>query len=350
MNCYGDKSRDFLAKTPRGLLPALELDGKFYTESSKIMQLIEDAFPDRMPLMPPSRQERARADELLGLERDVFGAWLYWLRGQESMQARKSFEHAMDLVDTALAHSGGAYFLGKDVSLVDLIFVSTLERIAASILYYKGLLVRGNSRWGHVSSWFDAMETRDTYIGTRSDYHTHVHDLPPQIGGCISSNSPEQKKAAAAIDGLDGSWNLPLPPLRDNKWEPFCGEENDALDRLEAANALCKCHGGVLRSSHGSQAADLAFRHVAMALVDGMASLQIPSLGEIDASAAKSLRWTRDRISVPRDMSFPAARQLRAHLNAVADVIDPQGRFPGVPIPVHDRRDVDPASFAVAGA
>lgn len=32
------------------------------------------------------------------------------------------------------------------------------------------------------------MEARPAYIGTRSDYFTHVHDLPPQLGG--QSNSP----------------------------------------------------------------------------------------------------------------------------------------------------------------
>lgn len=27
------------------------------------------------------------------------------------------------------------------------------------------------------------METRETYLGLKSDFYTHVHDLPPQLGG-----------------------------------------------------------------------------------------------------------------------------------------------------------------------
>ena len=98
-------------------------------------------------------------------------------------------------------------------------FASSLERIAASILYYKGLQIKGAGRWPHVDSWFAEMERRDSYRACQSDWHTHVHDLPPQIGGCLASGTPEQLRAAAAIDGTDGvAWRLPLQP---NPLEPL---------------------------------------------------------------------------------------------------------------------------------
>jgi len=66
---------------------------------------------------------------------------------------------------------------------------------------------------------------------------------------------------------------------------------------------------------------DAALRHVTHALIEGTdaASASNLSSGIPPTAAAASLGYLRDRISVPRDMGWPAARQLRAHLNYVID-------------------------------
>jgi hypothetical protein len=43
----------------------------------------------------------------------------------------------------------------------------------------------------YLAAWFDGMESRPTYRGTQSDFHTHAHDLPPQMGGCIENGEPK---------------------------------------------------------------------------------------------------------------------------------------------------------------
>jgi glutathione S-transferase len=78
-------------------------------------------------------------------------------------------------------------------------FAPFLERMAASVPYYKGLLVRGNPKWPHVNKWFEAMEERESFQGIMSDYYTHVHDLPPQIGQCYSVQEAA-KYAGKALD------------------------------------------------------------------------------------------------------------------------------------------------------
>jgi glutathione S-transferase len=51
-----------------------------------------------------------------------------------------------------------------------------------------------------------------------SDY-THVMDIPPQYGPGYSL--PGSEPLAARIDGRDGSWRLPLPPLSTADLEPY---------------------------------------------------------------------------------------------------------------------------------
>lgn len=359
MNCYGPKKQEFLRMTGgAGMLPVVEIDGRVITESSVIMQELEATFPDYVPLLPPrGSPARKTTDTQMSMERDLFGCWLRWLRAEESPRARKSFEQAMDKTDAMLASAGGSYFGGAQVSLMDCVFASSLERISASILYYKGLQVKGAGRWKHVDSWFSAMESRPTYRATQSDYHTHVHDLPPQIGGCLASGTPEQIAAAASIDGTDGiSWRLPLQP---DSLEPApLGVDEPEADRAEAALALIRHHENIVSSSAAATgadpgAADAAFRAaVATLLHHGGDPATTASAAASDedgdasgAAAAGALRYTRDRICCPRDMGLGAARQLRAHLNYVADAIDPEALAPAVAIPTRNRKDVDPTRF-----
>ena len=54
------------------------------------------------------------------------------------------------------------------------------------------------------------------------------------------------------------------------------------------------------------------------------------------------LRYLRDRISVPRDMSIYAAKRLKTSLETTAALV---GDRQGPAIPVRHRRDQDPAQF-----
>ncbi|MEB3269047.1 MAG: glutathione S-transferase family protein [Leptolyngbya sp.] len=322
MFCYGEKERWYKRIVPSGMLPALELDGRLITESDDILVALERAFGPLEksmtdPAVVPLRQ----------LERLLFRAWCLWLcypsrSPQEDGRSRDQFVAVVNQVETALASTPGPYFLDR-FSTADVVFTPYVERMNASLYYYKGYSLREeNPRF---SAWFDAMETRPTYRGTQSDFHTHAHDLPPQMGGCYSNKTPAAEAAQNRVD--NGPW-LGLPDVTY--------AEPDS-SRQEALQRVIKHRANIIRVNPADDDAfDTALRCALTHLITGE---PCPPPAGTDAA----LRYLRDRINVPRDMSIYAAKRLRTALEATAALV---GDLPGPPLPVRHRRDQDPANFA----
>ena len=205
MRSYGKKPGWFLEKVPSGLLPAVEIDGKLMTESIDIMIALNDIDPTRTPMLPLDDPGMRRAEKLLRLERKLFGAWCQMLFRPPPVLGRQNlstsvkrllgmdassvdgnddetesppealdFLSCLDQVDAELAADVSTpwFFSAEHPSLVDLQFITHVERMLASTLYWKGIVIRGG-RWKHINRWLDAFELRPSYMNTKSDYYTH---------------------------------------------------------------------------------------------------------------------------------------------------------------------------------
>lgn len=105
------------------------------------MYALEQIFPQHKPLVPTGN-ERMRSQTLLKLERTLFSAWMSWLTGGWDQDGNKAkFITVLRDVEAELSDSkGGDFFLGKDVSIVDMMFAPFLERMVASLLFFKYVL------------------------------------------------------------------------------------------------------------------------------------------------------------------------------------------------------------------
>ena len=321
MFCYGTKETWYKQLVPSGMLPAIELDGRIITESDDILIALEKVYGTLNygmtdPLVMPLRQ----------LERLLFRAWCTWLcyparlPGAEKRN-REQFTNVVAMVETALAKTPSPYFL-DDFSTADVIFTPYVERMNASLYYYKGYSLReANPR---LSDWFDAMESRSTYRGTQSDFHTHAHDLPPQMGGCWENGTSETKLNQQKVDS--GAW-LGLPDVTYPEPE---------TSRAEALARVIKHRANIIKVNPAeAQLFDEALRCALTNMMTGE-TCQPPE------GSDSALRYLRDRISVPRDMSIYAAKRLRQSLEDTAALV---GNNQGRPIPVKHRRDQDPMNF-----
>ena len=327
MRCYGQKEPWFLRKVPSGMLPALELDNRLITESDEILLALEQSFgPLGLPMTSP------QAMDLRRLERLLFRAWCIWLctpglNKHQQQQGRQQFQDIARRFEQALERTAGPWLDPQEApGTVDLVFVPYVERMNASLAYYKGYLLR--EEHPAIDRWFRALEARDTYRGTQSDFHTHVHDLPPQMGGCWSDANPTAAELSARIDagfGLD-------------EQEACWPEEarNSDLMRSRALSRVLKHRRNILNVNPlGTERFDQPLRAALTTMMSG--SPCRPTSG-----SGRSLRYLRDRISVPRDMPLPAARLLRKALETTAN-LDNSDR--PRPISSTDRYDQDPRKF-----
>ena len=171
MRSYGDKPAEFLRMVPNGLLPAIVLDGKMQTDSLQIMINLDRTFtgPKHKPMLPSSGSaELKRAEALLQLERQLFSTWCNLVfRPSAGSSARSRFESDLDQVDRELGVTSSPWFL-NDFSLVDLTYVTHVERMCASVAYWGGFQIRGTGRWPALERWLDAFEQMPSYMATKS--------------------------------------------------------------------------------------------------------------------------------------------------------------------------------------
>ena len=183
-------------------------------------------------------------------------------------------------------------------------------------------------------------------MATKSDYYTHVMDIPPQYGPGYSDSSDEVKEAQLKIDG-HATWRLPLS-LSSSDAEPLPDSMNpgDEAARHEAAYKLISNYDAVVKfccrgmgepgakqfgapladptavpNLNYKEKVDKLLRTTVLLLLDGSAGVSTGETSEEGKDVASCLAYLRDRIGVPRDMSYPAAMTLRAHLNYVIDAI-----------------------------
>ena len=193
----------------------------------------------------------------------------------------------------------------------------------ASLSYYKGFNLR--DKYPFIDRWLTLLENMSEYRGTQGDFHTHSHDLPPQMGGCFKYVNDQQISYSNLIDAGEGLGKLEFNQNLDlNYYAKF------ALKRV------LEHKDNIINSNPYKK--DLFEESLRSALTYMVTS----EVNNIPNKAFLSIIYLKNRISVPRDMPIISARLLRKSLNKIA----PQGEnFTIDKIPDKNRYDQDPEKF-----
>jgi len=330
MFCYGQKESWFLEKVRSGKLPAIEFKGRVITESDDIIAFLENAFGALGSFITSTNLIKIRE-----LEREIFRSWCNWLC-RESLNfidnsfRKKRFKESISKLDEILSRSKSGC-IDPTVSntgdiepgVGDIIFIPYMERMNASLIYYKGFNLR--SKYSHVDNWLTLFEGTSAYRGTQGDFHTHSHDLPPQMGGCYKESNEQQITFSKLIDTGEGLGNYELNQNYESKYYATI-----ALKRvIKHKDNLVKIN------PYNKESFDESLRSALSHMITG--EILIPK-----KLSGISLRYLKNRISVPRDMPIISARLLRQSLNKIESLSDINEIDK---IPFRHRYDQDPINF-----
>lgn len=167
----------FKRLSPYGKVPLLRHDAAVIYESRIINEYLEDAFPAR-PLMPSDPAARARARIWIEYCDGHLMPALHKLIGDrrnsaKQIENRKSVAEAFRFMEHEGLRklSGGPYWLGDDVSLVDLQFMPFFERFPCYQAIWGAAIPEECAR---LKAWIATMESRDSHKMTSSSFAFHM--------------------------------------------------------------------------------------------------------------------------------------------------------------------------------
>jgi glutathione S-transferase len=194
-----DKSPEFLALNPRGLVPTLavpvsgdEKAPRPLYESTVICEYLEEAYPDSGPrLLPQEPYERARCRLWIDhVGSRIVPAWYRLMQHTADKpysieEAREGLHRHLKAFAKEMVDSGsgdGPWFLGREFSLVDIALVPWAQRLPL-IDHYKpggvGIPEKGQRGedeevWGRWDKWLEAVLERKSTKETASEEQEYI--------------------------------------------------------------------------------------------------------------------------------------------------------------------------------
>lgn len=154
------------------------------------------------------------------------------------------------------------------------------------------------------------METRECYRGTQSDLNTHAKALPRLLGGCYFKEGKYLETSKLVDQG-------PFVQVK-SEVNPKSYPE-PVLSREEAAYEVIKYHEILSEiNPHGKESFDLGMRAALTQMLTGLVCTNL------DMNSHLALRYVRDRVSVPGDMSIWAAKRFRQACEDTASLVEPK--------------------------
>ncbi|KAJ5221751.1 uncharacterized protein N7469_010638 [Penicillium citrinum] len=190
-----EKPKALLDINPRGLVPALQHDNWGCYESSVLMEYLEDLdFGARLFPTDPKQRAHCRlwADHI---NRNIIPNFYRVLQEQEQQKQIANVQELRDAFNllTTAAHLSGPYFMGSQISFVDIQVAPWILRLRRVLKPYRGWPdPEEGSRW---ASWVAAIESNEHVRATTSTDELYLDSYER-----YAENRPNTSQVANAIN------------------------------------------------------------------------------------------------------------------------------------------------------
>lgn len=162
------KEKHFLDINPKGLVPAIEYQGRALYESLVLCEFLEEAYPNHKPhLLPADPFERALVRLWIDhTSKTIIPSWHRLLQAQSTEQQDAARQELYDAQRKLAQQVKGPYFTGNEFSLVDIANAPWVAReyILAEHRGYNRAQV--GDGW---SEYAERLATRESTIKTTND-------------------------------------------------------------------------------------------------------------------------------------------------------------------------------------
>jgi len=170
------KPESLLKLNPRGLVPTLEYDNKPLYESTVVCEFLEDAYPSTKKLLPSEPYQKARTriwiDFVTSRIIPSFHRFLQYQPKSASdeglSKVRTNFLNNLKQFTEEMDPSG-PFFLGEELSLIDLIIAPWAVRLWVFDHFKGGLQIPKGEKWvPRWEKWLGAVQDRESVVNTTS--------------------------------------------------------------------------------------------------------------------------------------------------------------------------------------
>lgn len=185
------KYPDFVAASPRGLVPAIEHEGIVVNDSQVVCEYLSDAFPQT--LLPADAKERARIRVFWEhVSSQILPFFYRLLMGKDAEARQDAHDKLLSGLRSAnslmLLSSASGYFLGDDrYSLADLALAPWWYRFPIVLGTYRGFTIPETTDYARLNNWWTHMSQRESFRRTCVSADRLVHNYREYAAGTATS-------------------------------------------------------------------------------------------------------------------------------------------------------------------